>query len=158
MKFFSRIKSFLYNCLDWGNEEKFISNLHNLFEFHKLEKRIQIKSIPDTIHILNTTPCSMARFGDGEIKVIFGGGNEFQKPNNALAARLKEILISERKDNMIICIPNIREYQKTFNKSSLWFWNGFIRKYGKQLATIFTPPAYRIRFCSCNKVLSGSTG
>lgn len=114
MRIFYRIKLALYNRLDWQIEESFFASLKNIYSFRKVSRGMRIKTISETINALNFSDSSMSRFGDGEIKVIFGGGNGFQKPDNALAARLKEILISEPKDNMMICIPNIREYQKLF--------------------------------------------
>ena len=56
--------------------------------------RPNILSSLESIDKLISTTCSLARFGDGELKLIAGKGIPFQKYDAELARRLKEILAS----------------------------------------------------------------
>lgn len=62
----------------------------------------QIMSIEDTIEDIVTNRKSIARFGDGEFGIMCGVQRwRFQKNDEALANRLKEVLHSKREDVLI---------------------------------------------------------
>lgn len=62
----------------------------------------QIMSIEDTIEDIVTNRKSIARFGDGEFGIMCGVQRwRFQKKDEALANRLKEVLHSKREDVLV---------------------------------------------------------
>lgn len=58
----------------------------------------------ETINEIFTTNKSIARFGDGEFIVMDGGGIPFQKANQTLTMRLREIF-ANKNENIIIAMP-----------------------------------------------------
>ena len=67
-------------------------------------KRPKIKTAEQTINELLGANKSIARFGDGEIIVADGGGIPFQRADEALARRLREIL-SAPQENLLVALP-----------------------------------------------------
>ena len=65
-----------------------------------------IKSIDETVNKIIYDKVSISRYGDGEIKLIAGESLGFQKYNNKLAYRLKEILKTNQ-SNHIVGILNV---------------------------------------------------
>lgn len=60
-----------------------------------------IKGENETLDTLYKTPKSYARFGDGEINIINGNSTGFQKYDERLAKKLKEIL-NKKHDNLYV--------------------------------------------------------
>lgn len=65
-----------------------------------------ILSIDNTIEKIVNEKCSVSRFGDGELKIASGQSIRFQKYDEELAKRLREILISNYSNHMV-CITDI---------------------------------------------------
>lgn len=90
------------------------------FFYSLFHKPPVVMSCEDTVKYILDTGCSVARFGDGEIKLIVGKNLSFQKASPELSARLSEVLSSDKK-NLLICIPEIFSakqrcaYTKEFN-------------------------------------------
>ncbi len=63
----------------------------------------------DALYELSVSNKSMARFGDGEFKLIMGENISFQKYNPKLAERLKNILKNQN-DNILVGIPDCFGY------------------------------------------------
>ncbi len=61
-----------------------------------------IKGKKETLARIIDDKCSIARFGDGEIGLIFGRELGFQKHDRVLAERLGEVLRSNESDRMLI--------------------------------------------------------
>lgn len=64
---------------------------------------------------------SVARFGDGELMIICGGGWGFQKYDSRLAERLAEVLKSSD-PGIAICIPDVFRDRSRFTKTAWNFW------------------------------------
>lgn len=65
-----------------------------------------IKSSVELLELIREKKASLCRFGDGEFEIIFGNNRSwFQKPNNNLGERLRNILNSED-SNIIIAIAD----------------------------------------------------
>lgn len=82
-------------------KEAFVARLlfiRNIIYFYLCKKNLGIKILSDsqTIDRIILDHCSVARFGDGELRVIFNEGNGFQDPNQELGQRLKELLKIKR--------------------------------------------------------------
>lgn len=74
---------------------------------------------------------SIERYGDGEYQIIFGNNIRFQKFNQTLSKKLKNILITSNNNNLLIGNDNLLRFdylniQKSFARN---FWNNWISNY-----------------------------
>lgn len=123
MNFLTKVKNKLqyeYDKLRWKRNEQAVA---------KSWAWQNVATIDETLDKLLSEPCSMCRYGDGEYKVMAGGSNGFQKPDAALAKRLRQVLRSDE-PGLLVCIPNVKsemELRVPFAKN---FWVGFLRDHG----------------------------
>lgn len=80
------------NILTQPNELKY-SILQQFYE-KQLYMLPQIKTYDETLDLLINSNCSIARFGEGEFRIIMGQGIQFQEFTPILQKRLKDILVS----------------------------------------------------------------
>lgn len=66
----------------------------------------QVLSIADTLDRVAQEKLSVARFGDGEIKLVAGWNISFQKHSDALGDALADVLRSDD-DGFLVCIPDV---------------------------------------------------
>lgn len=66
----------------------------------------KIMSLDQTLDYLIENKCSISRFGDGELKLAVGDSIRFQKYDEKLSERLREILISND-ENCIVGVTDI---------------------------------------------------
>lgn len=84
-------------------------------------KKLKIMNSLESINYIINNKCSISRFGDGELKIIWGEKNGFQDTNNELGNRLKRILLSSPIDNHIIGIPyTLKDYSNLANPFEFW--------------------------------------
>ena len=90
-----------------------------------------IKSIEDSLrHIINNQ-CSVSRYGDGEMKFIFGQETWFQKTSPLLKERLTEILISSI-PNHIVCLPGVFSDLSIYEKHDHQYWKNYLARNRKK--------------------------
>ncbi len=65
----------------------------------------RICSVEDTCEEIISKKCSMSRYGDGEFEIILGQKAVYQKNDNNLAKRLREILLTNL-DNHIVALAD----------------------------------------------------
>ncbi|MGH3973915.1 MAG: GT-D fold domain-containing glycosyltransferase [Pseudonocardiaceae bacterium] len=70
-------------------------------------QRPAVMSNEQTVKYILEHDCSVVRFGDGEFNLMNGIGIKFQKSDDGLRARLKEITAAQSADKLLICIPNM---------------------------------------------------
>lgn len=86
----------------------------------------KIHSNWDTLDKLLSTDCSMCRFGDGEFHMINQTENlGFQTVDNALSARLKEVLSADL-ENCLICVPYGLRSIRMLKPRGTFFWKQFV--------------------------------
>lgn len=103
----------------------------NLSASHRFFADTKVADIDETLARLNSAPCSMCRFGDGEYKVMHRMGNGFQKKNKVLSQRLREIIKSpDLYDDLLVCIPNFTVDNELRTEEARMFWTDFLRLYG----------------------------
>lgn len=91
-----------------------------------------------TIDYLLTHKCSLSRYGDGEFSVIRGEGNGFQNADDALAQRLKDILVAEDAPNFMVGIPYaLKNIDGMLRPRD--FWPVYTSLYYKHLRSIINP-------------------
>ena len=92
--------------------------------YSKFAKKPLIMDTDETIRKLQTSDCSMSRFGDGEFEILRGIGIGFQKFDVRLQGKLQEILLSEN-CNYITCIPYTVISTKGLKKEAEKFWKNY---------------------------------
>lgn len=86
-------------------------------------RHIRVLDSESSIRYITDNKCSVSRFGDGEFDVLMGkNGNTFHKADSRLAARLKQVLVSEDAANHYIGIPYPLKDTSRQRKSSRDFW------------------------------------
>lgn len=76
--------------------------------FSKLKhKSPNVYGLTETLELLRNPRVSCGRFGDGEISLIYGSDLGFQKYNEKLALRLKEIIQLPKENYFLVCLPDV---------------------------------------------------
>lgn len=99
-----RIKSNLkflikYDLLDEKYQIKDETIEDCIYEFEELSRylpHLMVLNETETIELLEKSPKSFSRYGDGEVSLMRGEDSAFQKYDPDLAAKMKEILIKKR--------------------------------------------------------------
>ena len=115
---------FCHNCVgkkDWG-PDCFNCSTDILF------KSIRIMTIEQTLQEIINNKKSIARYGDGEFRIIFGKSIKFQRFNQTLKEKLLNVLNSNFK-NLLVGIVQL------YNNTNP-FWINFIENNKFQLAKI----------------------
>lgn len=89
----------------------------------------------ETLDYLCKHHCSMSRYGDGEFGIVGGQGNGFQKADAKLAARLKEVILSEDAPNFMVAVPYPLKYYKDLKKCHA-FWPEYVSRNIQLLCTL----------------------
>ena len=86
-----------------GLDEKFANLLYELADPRTLErvKLPKVLNLYDSLYALVDSNKSLARFGDGEFKIMMGENINFQQHDPKLANRLEEILRNDLEDLMV---------------------------------------------------------
>ena len=108
--------------------------------FIKMNSRIQVMSIDETIDELINTNKSLARFGDGELLAIRGGNLYFQDVSGKLTEDLKRIIKYEH-ENLLVSIQDIFNGVEQYVPESQMFWKDHLLFYRK----------YYEKYCNSNK-------
>ena len=111
-KFFLNIRLILRPMKHW-----IVLNL--VWPFMKSQiPNFKIMNSQETLKFIYEKKCSMVRFGDGELDIIFGRqGPKFQKNQPELQCKLKKVLNHSRND-LLVCLP------ESFNPATLSYCNG----------------------------------
>jgi len=88
-------------------------------------RRPKVLTNEETIDLILEKKSSIARYGDGEIQLMYGKGIGFQSENIELSNRLKEIAISQ-KEEVLICIPDVfrskKQMRQEYENFASQFW------------------------------------
>lgn len=96
-------------------------------------KALKVADNIETIDTFVSNNMSLARFGDGEFKILFGKGNpNFQEQNQKLAERLREVILSND-PRVLVCIPRPLKSLRREKLQSRYFWLRFINQYRDDL-------------------------
>lgn len=80
-----------------------------------------VKSIEETLQMILKTHCSVARFGDGEIKFVVGKESWFQ-PNSPLLEKKISKILREDTPGLIVCIQDIFNGLGMYTETEADFW------------------------------------
>ncbi|QNG58483.1 SP_1767 family glycosyltransferase [Bacillus sp. PAMC26568] len=101
--------------------------LRDKFYWHILRHPI-ISPIDETLKEIIVNDSSVARYGDGEFKLINNRDITFQKADAALSLRLQEILV-KNENNLLVCIPDIFRDLSQYGEETHSYWKLHISKY-----------------------------
>lgn len=89
-------------------------------------RRPVVMNDEQTVKYILEHDCSVVRFGDGEFNILNGIGIKFQKCDEGLRARLKEIAATRPTDGLLICVPNMfvpkRQLKEMLVDGSVNWW------------------------------------
>lgn len=103
------------------------------WEWHKLNDRIYRQLAPqpfimtyeDTVNYILANRASIARFGDGELNIIYGKTLGFQSMNVDLAAKLRTVLRSNV-NGLLVCLPDVFSNLERYNQVEQNFWRSHL--------------------------------
>ena len=82
--------------------------------------------------------CSVSRYGDGELALFWGTKIGFQKCDNQLVERLRQVLSATDAPNHIVGIPYfLKNVNGTVNVTRA-FWGDYVAEHGNYLVTLFS--------------------
>ena len=134
---FYKLNKFCIDCsnnLDNINKKCWECSVDILF------KGLYIASNENTLNEIVKHKKSIARFGDGEYLIIFGGSVSFQKYDKNLSRRLLEIIKNRNKNRNFlvgIVLPYKKKDLENFLESAVKFWNNILSHDKFKLLKIF---------------------
>ncbi len=104
-------------------------NKNDFIECEKILGKFNILSPEETIDVLYRENKSITRFGDGEFDMIYGKGMNYQKYDEKLARRLKEVIKSD--NGILVGIPNVFNLDSIdkYTEYATEFWTNWIDEY-----------------------------
>lgn len=100
------------------------------FFYSRIKKTPCVATVEETIDTLANNRFSIARFGDGEIKLVAGNNISFQKATPFVTEKLREVLSSDV-EGLLIGIADIFGDRSRYNKDSTLYWQRHLHKYRK---------------------------
>lgn len=97
-----------------------------------------VLSPTETLKKVYNEQLSVIRFGDGELSLIAGEDLAFQKHEDALAKKLREIITVDQ-PNLLICIPGIFNRLEHFSSTGFWFEIHHLFRYGSMWRELTIP-------------------
>lgn len=94
--------------------------------FVKMTRMPCVMSLEETLRYVVENRCSVARFGDGEMKFIEGEGTSFQHYDAKLGVRLMEILRGGESKNLLVCIPGVFGSLKEYADEYKTYWKQYL--------------------------------
>lgn len=123
------IKRILINVLDRlykiRNRIKLTCFRISDFFYTRMHKPPQIMSCEETVEYILKTSCSVARFGDAELKLVSGRNVIYQVSTPEIRARLNEVLGSD-KENLLVCLPSVFSDEQLRNRNDAAFWKNHL--------------------------------
>lgn len=105
-------------------------SLKRKVRLYNLLNNLNIISSPESIKYILDNKCSISRFGEGEFLVMGGHSNGFQRENEKLATRLKEVMLYPV-PNHIVGIPSSLKDRSKFKINSQLFILEYLLLHGE---------------------------
>lgn len=90
---------------------------------------IHVKNIEQTLNYIQNYQTSVARFGDGEIDLIFGHSIPYQEYDERLSQRLRALLFTQSNEKLLICLSDVFSNLEQYNDYAQSFWKANFAKY-----------------------------
>lgn len=114
LMFFLRISNY---CSDNCSEINSVNHCDRCIK----NRAPRVSRVLESVQYLLWSNKSLVRFGDGEITLIMGHGEFFQKPNQKLSLKLKEVFVDNLTD-IAVGIPDAFNEKMPLNKENYNFW------------------------------------
>ena len=126
-KFLLKIWNMLYDL-----KVKIIAFYWLVFDFFysRVTKKPTVASVDETIDTIAKNHCSIARYGDGEIKLVAGRDISFQKATPFAVNKLREVLSSDV-DGMLVGIADIFGDRSRYNEKANDYWKKHLHRFRK---------------------------
>lgn len=98
------------------------------FFYRKIANAPKVESVNDTIDEIVNNKRSIARFGDGEIKLAAGKDISFQDNSKKIRDKMREVLSSDA-DGLMIGIADIFDDCKQFDDSTRDYWKKHLARF-----------------------------
>lgn len=98
------------------------------FIYSRLHKSPVVASVDETIETLVKGNCSIARYGDGEIKLVAGRDISFQDATPLAVDKLREVL-SSNVDGLLVGIADIFGDRSRYNESTNNYWKKHLNQF-----------------------------
>lgn len=86
----------------------------------KYRNQLKIRTIDETIDLIINKKYSVARFGDGEFKLLTGDSLGFQTNDTTLINKMRKILVEHK--NCIVCLPGIFKDESDYTYNCWKYW------------------------------------
>ncbi len=96
-----------------------------------LHKPPVVAGVEETIDAIVKNKASIARFGDGEIKLIAGKDLKFQKATPLLSKKLAQVLSSDEQ-GLLVGIADIFDDMERYNEETKVHWRKHLSRYRKE--------------------------
>lgn len=94
----------------------------------KIKYRLNILNVYNTINYIKSNQRSIARFGDGEFKLMLGAEDlAFQSRNDELAKKFK-LTLSNNNADLLLCVPGCLNSLKKMNEKARKHWYESLKK------------------------------
>lgn len=100
------------------------------FFYSRVATKPEVASVEDTINTIVKGKCSIARFGDGEIKLVAGRDISFQQATPLAVNKLREVLSSDV-DGMLVGIADIFGDRSRYNEKANAYWKKHLNQFRK---------------------------
>lgn len=112
---------------------------------HSQFESVRILNSFDSIQYIISHRCSVSRYGDGEIIMMFGGGySGYQSADHFMAKRLKQVLTSNDAPNHVIGLPFPLISSKGLRRNSKEFWDYFTLRRANALLNVLPQDRFYI--------------
>lgn len=128
------MKKFLLKIWDLLHKIKkcFFEFLWAFFDFFysRIKKPPVVASVEETIDTLSSGRYSIARFGDGEIKLVAGKDIYFQKATPFVTEKLREVLSCDV-DGLLVGVADIFGDRSRYSEKATLYWKKHLHRYRK---------------------------
>lgn len=115
--------------------------------FYHFWNRPHVYSLEETLEKMVNDKLSICRFGNAEFDLIFGEDQEYQRYDNVLGDRLKDIL-NTNKSNIIVGIPDVFDDLDKFEPFTKRWWKEYMITYSYKYRNLFKKSHYYNAFIS----------
>lgn len=98
------------------------------FFYRRFTEIPKVASVDDTIDTIIRERCSVARFGDGEIKLVAGKNISFQDNSDFIKHKMREVLSSDI-DGLMIGIADIFDDSERYDDVTREYWKKHLSQY-----------------------------
>lgn len=98
------------------------------FFYRSLTKPPKVAGVEETIQTIIDTRCSIARFGDGEIKLVAGKDISFQKATPLAVRKLRQTLSSDE-EGLLICLADIFGDRSRYTENDSRYWTKHLARF-----------------------------